>query len=121
MSIAIGSDLTSLYQNIYSEGTAGSTSASSLQSAIETTDYSSATDEELMDACKEFETYFTEQVFKALKKMVPEDETTSSTTSSTLDYFGDMLIQEYADASTENGSLGIAQMLYEQMKNNYNL
>lgn len=118
MSIAIGSDLTSIYQEMYSQN-AQSTSSANFADKLEATDYSKATDDELMEVCKEFEAYFTEQVFKALKKMVPEDESMSTTSASTLDYFNDMLMQEYAKTSAENGSLGLAQMLYEQMKNNY--
>ena len=37
------------------------------------------------------------------------------------DYYKDMMIQEVASTSTEQNSLGLAQMLYEQMKRNYNL
>ena len=82
------------------------------------------TEDELMEVCKEFEAYFTEQVFKSLERMVPESDEESSSTSSYMDYFGDMLTQEYAKSSTESNNgkgLGIAQMLYEQMKRNYGL
>lgn len=82
-------------------------------------DYSSASDEKLMSVCKQFESYFVEQLFKEMKKMVPEEESTSGV--STLDYFQDTLTQEYASITTEKGELGIAQTLYEQMKRNYNL
>lgn len=82
-------------------------------------DYSSSNDDELMEVCKEFEAYFTEQVFKALQKMVPEDEESSST--STLDYFKDTLIQEYAKSATDGDGLGLAQMLYESMKRDYSV
>lgn len=86
-------------------------------------DYSKATEEELMGACKEFEAYFLEQVFKALEKTaeVPGSEDDSSSTSSALDMFKDQMYQEYASSAVENESFGIAQMLYEQMKRNYNL
>ena len=84
-------------------------------------DYSNATDEELMDACKEFEAYFVEQMFKEMVKTIPESENTSSYTSNLMDYYKDNMIQEIASESTEQGSLGLAQMLYEQMKRNYNL
>ena len=73
-----------------------------------------------MGVCKEFEAYFTEQVFKSMKKMVPESDEKSSG-SSALDMFEDLLTQEYAKNGAENGGLGIAQMLFEQMKRNYNL
>ena len=57
--------------------------------------------------------------------MVPENEDEeSSSISSYMDYFGDTLTQEYAKSATESNNgkgLGIAQMLYEQMKRNYGL
>ena len=82
-----------------------------------------STDEELMEVCKEFEAYFLEQVFKALEKTakVPGSEDDSSSTSSALDMFKDQMYQEYASSAVESESFGIAQMLYEQMKRNYNL
>lgn len=84
-------------------------------------DYSSSSDDKLMDVCKQFESYFVEQMYKAMKKMVPEEEKDSMSQVNTLDYFEDMLTQEYASMTTEKGELGIAQMLYDQMKRNYNL
>jgi len=84
-------------------------------------DLSTATTDELMEVCKEFEAYFTEQVFKSMQKMVPESESSDTATKTTMDYIEDMLTQEYASSSSENGGLGLAQMLYEQMKRNYNI
>lgn len=114
--------LYSQYSDLYTSSTAQSqASANKLQSTLANTDYSASTDDELMEVCKDFEAYFVEQVFKALEKMVPESDDESST-SSYMDYFGDTLTQEYAANATEsNGGkgLGIAQMLYEQMKRNY--
>lgn len=87
--------------------------------------FSTATDEELMDACKEFEAYFVEQMFKAMDKMVPKDDESSSALSSSslyTDNFKDMLYEKYAGSATQRGEgLGIAKQLYEQMKRNYNL
>lgn len=113
------------YADMLTSSSSQTTAADKLQSTLEGTDYSQSTDDELMGVCKEFESYFVEQVFKALEKMVPENEEGSSgSMSSYMDYFGDMLTQEYAAAATESNNgqgLGIAQMLYEQMKRNYNL
>ena len=81
-------------------------------------DYSDATDEELMDVCKEFEAYFLEQMFKAMRNTVPKEEESSS---STYGMFEDNLYQEYAKQAAESGQIGIAQTLFEQMKRNYNL
>ena len=85
------------------------------------TDYSKATDEELMNACKQFEAYFLEQVFKGMQKTVPEYQFSSSATSSLVDYYKDNMIQELAKQSTETNSIGLAQTMYEQMKRNYSM
>lgn len=94
-----------------------------LKDTINNTDYSKATDEELMEACKSFEAYFVEQAFKGMEKMVPKDEEESSSmTTSYTDMFKDKLYQEYAEDATERGDgIGIAAMLYEQMKRNYDV
>lgn len=86
-----------------------------------TTDYSKATDEELLDACKQFEAYFLEQVFKGMQKTIPESEYSSSSTSALVDYHKDNMIQELAKQSTETNSIGLAQTMYEQMKRNYQM
>ena len=84
-------------------------------------DYSKASDEELLDVCKQFEAYFMEQVFKQMEKTIIKDEESSGTTTALVDYFKDSALQELTQTSTETQGLGIAQMLYEQMKRNYGL
>lgn len=84
-------------------------------------DLSQSDDANLMKVCKEFESYFVEQMFKEMKKTVPETESSSSANNSMMDYYSDMLYQNYANASTENDNLGLAKSLYEQMKRNYDL
>lgn len=85
-------------------------------------DYSKATDDELMDVCKKFEAYFLEQCFKEMMKTTGNDDELSSGSMSTLvDYYKDSFVQEIASQSTEKEGLGLAQTLYEQMKRNYDL
>jgi flagellar protein FlgJ len=83
-------------------------------------DLSTATDEELMDACKEFESYLLEQVMKQMEKTTTlfSDEEDSSN-GALVDYFMDSTIQDIAGDVTQNEGLGIAQALYESMKRNY--
>lgn len=100
--------------------TDSSQTASRLQQTSQK-DYSKATDDELMSACKEFEAYFVEQMFKEMVKTIPESDSASSYTSNLVGYYKDNMIQEIASETSEQGSLGLAQMLYEQMKRNYNL
>ena len=78
----------------------------------------SADDEKLLDACKQFESYFVEQMYKEMMATVPEDPLDTGTNSMLVDYYKDNLVKEYASQTTDQGSLGLAQMLYEQMKRN---
>lgn len=112
------SNITSTYQDIYASTT--SQSASKLEGKLDS-DYSKASNEELMDACKEFEAYFLEQMFKEMMKTIPSDEETSGSTSSMLSFYKDEMVKNLASDSTKQNSLGLAQMLYEQMCRNYGL
>lgn len=97
------------------------TSADKLSDTL-SQDLSSATDDELMSVCKEFEAYFLEQIFKSMQKMVPEHEYESSSSKTMMEYYQDELMSQYAKDATDSGEgLGLAQMLYEQMKRNYEL
>lgn len=84
-------------------------------------DFSKATDEELMEACKQFEAYFVEQMMKEMWKTVKLTESDSASMNTLTDYFKDELISETAKQAVETNSTGLAQTLYEQMKRNYNL
>lgn len=114
------SNLNSMYADYLSTTTATTESATKLESTL-ATDQSDASDEKLMDVCKQFESYFLEQVFKEMKKTVPEEEYSSTSVSTRLDYFEDQAIQTLASQSTDKNSLGLAQMLFEQMKRNYDI
>ena len=63
-------DISSLYGSSALDSTAytnaANQTASKLQDKLNSSDYSKATDDELMDACKQFESYFLEQMFKSL-------------------------------------------------------
>ena len=114
------SGVTSMYSDMYS--TAANQTASRLQNKLEGADYSAAGADELMDACKQFEAYFVEQMYKAMMKTIPSNENSSNYTSNMMDYYKDQLIQGMAEqTSSQNGGLGLAQMLYEQMKRNYGI
>ena len=48
-------------------------SSTALTSKINSTNFSTATDEELMEVAKEFESYLVEQVMKSMQKMTSID------------------------------------------------
>lgn len=112
------SDITSMYGNAYSN--AANQTASKLQNTLDGVQ-NRASEDELMDACKQFEAYFVEQMFKSMMKTVPSSENTSNYTSTMMDYYKDQMIQSVAEESTSQGGFGLAQMLYEQMKRNYGI
>ena len=123
--------------SIYANSTYTNQTTNSISSKLNSTDFSKATDDELMEVCKDFESYFVEQMLKSMAKMssvdgsnsdniyaslfgVTEDSDSGMNTLSS--YFGDELMSSMADKVVENQSgkgLGIAQTLYEQMKRNY--
>ncbi|MDR1700344.1 MAG: rod-binding protein [Lachnoclostridium sp.] len=96
---------------VSSADTAGSVASGQLQQKIQ----NAQTDAEMMDACKQFEAYFVEQMYKNMQATVMKSEEEENQYT---EMFGDMLTQEYASAAVEAQGIGIAQMLYESMKNN---
>lgn len=83
-----------------------------------------STDEEMMDACRQFESYLLEQVFKEMQKTVSFDDEDDDDSGLSLmgnsnvlqDYFMEQAVADIAETSTKKEGLGIAQMLYESMK-----
>lgn len=110
MSIGIGSD-SSFYS--ITDMLGNTTKTDKITSTLNSTE---ATDEELMDACKSFESYLVEQVFKNMEKTVMKSDEEEE--NDYLTQFNDILYEKYAEQVTERGELGIAQMLYESMKRN---
>ena len=106
--------ISSVYSQ-YADSLSQTANADSLKNKINGS--KDATDEELMKVCKEFEAYFTEQVYKEMLKTVPKSDGESS---ALVDYFKDMAVSEIASQSVEeSGGTGLAQSLYEQMRRNY--
>lgn len=116
----MGIDTSNYYSDYYSK--ASDASSKALEGSLGNIG-EQVTNEELMDACKEFETYFLEQVYKGMEKTIMKaEDDESSTTSQYMDYFGDMQTQAYAQAAANQGNgIGLATQLYEQMKRNYGL
>ncbi len=111
-------DIDSSYLKNLTSQASESTSSDKLRGTLKGVNKNTG-DDELMEACKQFEAYFVEQMFKEMRKTVPEDPLDSGSNKQLVDYFKDNLTQEYATQATEREGLGLAQMLYEQMKRNY--
>lgn len=94
---------------------AADAAASRLTSTLE----SAATDEETLSACRQFESYMIEQMFKnmreATKVLSEEDEENES--DDYLDMFSDNFYKDIAERMVNSGQgLGIAEQLYNSIK-----
>lgn len=107
-------DVSSMYDSYASSFS--STSASSLKDSLESVN-SDSDDEELMNACKSFESYFVQKIIQQAEETVKSDDEEGEY----LKYFGDTLTQAYADAITDSGEIGLAQQLYDSMKQSYKI
>ncbi len=67
--------------------------------------------EELMDACKEIETYFLTQVFKGMTSAMSLDKDKNQVEK----LASESLINNYAKMATNRGGIGMADQLFEQM------
>ncbi len=99
-------------------------STAALQKKLESTaSKQEPKDEELWEACKSFEAYFLEQMFKEMQKSVDslKPESQDRPTSTLVDFFKDQTLQDICATSADTQSNGFAQMLYENMKRNYDI
>lgn len=92
-------------------------SSSKMTNALEG-DYSNSSEKELMDVCKEFEAYFIEQMYKEMEKTIPKSEDTSQATATLTEYIRDEQIKQISEESVDQQGMGLAQMLFDQMKRN---
>ncbi len=82
-----------------------------------------STDAELLDACKQFEAYLWEQVYKNVDKTTNlfGSQSEGSYAGNMVNMFSDTLIQKVSEMSVTNGDNSLAMRLYEQMKRNYGI
>ncbi len=118
MSISLNSDFSSFVSQLQQKSSAEKAGSAAKLEAKLSGDLSNATDEELMDACKSFEAYLTEQVLTNMRDVMTDSEDEEG---DYLAMFGDQLYQKYAEQIAENGELGLAQQLYEAMKRDYGM
>lgn len=72
-------------------------------------------DKALMEACREFETYFVNQMFNAMRKTVQDGGLIPKSNGEKI--FEDMLYEEYADEISKGQGVGIAKMMFQQLSN----
>ena len=104
-----------------SKNTAAANQARSLQRSLNSIS-SDSSEDELMQVCKDFESYFVEEVLKEIKEsLTSEDDEEDSSTSTLKDYYMDNVIELVADQVVDEVGTNFTQQLYEQMKRNYNI
>lgn len=84
---------------------------------------SDKSEEELLQVCKDFESYFVEEVLKEIKEnMKSEEEEDKDQSLQTLtDFHMDGTIELIADEMVDQVGQSFTQQLYEQMKRNYGI
>ena len=112
MSISIGNT----YFTNYSVDAADA-NADKVTSKIQTAEK----DEEMLDACKQFEAYMLQQMFKNMEraaKVFSEDDEEDSS-NQYVEMFSDNYLESIANSMVYNGKgLGIAEQLYESIERN---
>lgn len=102
------------------DSTKQSATASSMKNSVDSVTKDS-TEAEMLDACKQFESYLWEQIYKEIDKSVnlfgtnPDE---SNYASNMVNAFSDTVIKEVAERTTSEGSNSLAMMLFEQLKRN---
>lgn len=72
-------------------------------------------DEKLMEACKEFESYFIQMMYKEMEKTVDKSDSFIKESQGEK-IFKDLLIQEQSKSMAFDGrGIGLAEQLYKQM------
>ena len=104
-----------------SKNTVASNNVSSLQGSLKNIS-SESSDEELLQVCKDFESYFVEEILKEVQEAMIEEDTEEDSSLSTLtDYHMDGVIELVADELVDEVGTNFTQQLFEQMKRNYNI
>lgn len=86
-----------------------STFESKLNNAISNKD-----DKELKKACEEFESYFIQTMYKAMRKTVNSSDGFIKKSQGE-EIFQDMLDEENSKSAAMHGGIGLATMMYKQM------
>lgn len=82
---------------------------------------SAQSDEQMLDACKQFESYLVQQMFKSMQESakVFSDEDEDDNSTDYVNMFQDNYLGTIAEQMVNSGQgLGIAEQLYDSMKAN---
>lgn len=74
-------------------------------------------EKQLKEAAKMYEQHFLREMVKAMRKTVPEGEFLKANFAEKL--YQEQLDHQYVDAWSESGGVGLADMIYDQIKMRY--
>ena len=109
----IGNDITNAYSQISDSENTQAEFQKIFDQAIEERD-----DEQLMEACQEFEAYFVQRLFTEMRKTIPDSGLTESSNEGEI--YEDMLDEEYSKTISKSNGAGIATALYKQLSSKTN-
>lgn len=110
--------LTNSYNDaVYNRMSSDMSKAEKLKETLENND--SQTDEELMEACRTFEGYFLQMMYKSMRATV-DDSGSFIPKSNGEKIFQDMLDEENCKNISEGSGVGLAKMLYKQLSRHNN-
>lgn len=99
--------------NVYKTETESSSFEKSIENAADSGD-----EEQLMDACIEFESYFLKMMLSSMRNTI-DTEDSFIPQSNGEKIFQSMLDEEYADKAAKSGNgIGLAKVLYKQLSAN---
>ena len=82
--------------------------------SLESRNYKNMDDKKLKQVSREFESLFINMMFKSMRSTVPKDEWLNGGLKQ--DVFEDMLYSEYAKNMSNQGGLGMGDMVYRYLK-----
>ena len=83
-------------------------------SGINKSEMSKENDEKLKKVCKDFESFFINYMLKEMRKTVPKYDIIPETNAKKI--FDSMLYEKISDRMADKGGIGIANMIYESIK-----
>ncbi len=104
----IGNEIASAYSNIGKSQATQDEFKRTFDEALVSKD-----DDELKQACESFESYYVQQLFKSMRKTIPESKFLDS--GNEKEIYTDMLDEEYSKVISKSHGYGIADALYKQL------
>lgn len=74
-------------------------------------------EKKLMEVCRNLESVFVNMMFKQMQSTVEKTGLTDGGFGEEI--YNDMLIEKYAEEATKGSGLGLAQVMFKQLSNNY--